>query len=335
MHTSRFSQILLLVLTVVASGCGGGAGRTAGAGSDGRKTFNVATLTWVGYGPLYLAKEKGFFKGIDVSLRKIEDTAARRAALTTGDVQGSVDIVDSFANAFAAGVPARVVLRVDDSMGGDGIVVKKEITRVGDLKGRTVAYPPGQPSHFLLLTLLDEAGLTIKDVQSCPMEADQAGAAFFAGGVDAAVTWEPWLTKASKMTNARVLFTSREAPGLIVDVFTVRADYLEKNPEVVQAFLRGWFAAVDYWRANPEESDRIMAKALGLDPKDFKHMISGIRYADLEGNRAFFSRDSDGESPFTKLMGRANRIWSREGLIARPRDPKSADGSALVLGLKP
>jgi NitT/TauT family transport system substrate-binding protein len=35
-----------------------------------------------------------------------------------------------------------------------------------------------------------------KDIQSIQMEQDKAGAAFVAHKVDAAVTWEPWLTRA-------------------------------------------------------------------------------------------------------------------------------------------
>ena len=317
--------VLLTFLFAFTSGCSGG----------GPKTFQVATLTWVGYGPLYLAKEKGFFRGIDVTLQKLEDTSARRAALVSGDVQGSVDIVDSFANAFAAGVPARVVLKLDDSAGGDGIVAKKEIATIRDLKGKTVAYPPGQPSHFFLLSELDKVGLSSKDIDSRPMEPDQAGAAFISGNVDAAVTWEPWLSKTAKLAHAHILVTSRETPGLIADVFTVRRDYLDKNPEVVEAFIRGWFEAVAYWQKNPEESNQIMAKALGIKAEEFTQMVKGIRYSNLEDNRAFFSRAADGSSPFIKLMSRANEIWTREKVIKSSKDPSHADGSRIVLGLTP
>jgi len=331
--TTLFSTLALLA-GVLACSQPGEVGSEIPAAQE-LPTFRVATIVWVGYGPIHLAQEKGFFEkhGVDVKLQRIEDTSARRAALSSGSVDASIDIVDSFANAASSGVPARVVLKLDDSMGGDGLIVRKEIDSIEDLRGKTVAYPPGQPSHFFLLTLLDEAGMSIDELDSRQMEADQAGAAFVSQSVDAAVTWEPWLTKAAGLPHGKILTTSREKPGLIVDVFIVRSNYLESNPEVVQGFIKGWFEAVEYWRANPEEANTVMARALGLEKDVFVQMVEGVRYGDLEGNREFFTRNEEGESAFTRLFARASEVWQREGVIANPVDPETVDGSELVLDL--
>lgn len=330
-----FTCFMLLIaatgLTIV--GCQG----CSNSNSDsGRKKFRVATLVWVGYAPLYLAKEKGFFRdeGIEVELLKIDDTAARRSALLGGSVDGSVDIVDSFTIAAAAGISAKVVLKLDDSVGGDGIVVRKEINSIKDLKGKKIAYPRGLPSHFFLIALLDEAGMTIDDIDTVPMEAGLAGAAFISGSVDAAVTWEPWLSRASKLPNGKILATSREKPDLIVDIFTVRRDYLEENPEVVKAFARAWFRAIEYWKNNKDEANEIMARALKLKKEDFEDMVAGVRYADRTSNEDFFTKGEDGSSKFTKLSERASRIWQREGLMKKPVDAAKFDGSSIVLGDK-
>jgi len=326
--------VILLVLSLLCLACGTKE-HSAGGTQAEVKTFHVATLTWVGYAPIYLAQEKGYFDGIKVELEKIEDTPARRAALASGNVEGSVDILDSFTNGAAAGLPASVVLKLDDSMGGDGIVVRKSINSIHDLRGKTVAYPQGLPSHFFLLALLNEAGMKITDVESRPMEADQAGAAFVSGTVDAAVTWEPWLSKASAMPDGKILTTSRETPGLIVDVFTVRNDYLRDNPEVVRAFVRGWLRAVEFWKTNPKEAAPIMASSMGLSEPEFAQMVAGVGYADLANNQAFFTASPGGASPFAKTVDRANQIWGREGLIKIPIPPGKIDGSATVLSLKP
>lgn len=326
--------VILLGGSLLSLACGPSE-RSTESTSTQSKAFQVATLTWVGYAPIYLAQEKGFFEGIDVQLEKIEDTPARRAALASGSVQGSVDILDSFTNGAAAGLPASVVLKLDDSMGGDGIVVRKSVNAIQDLRGKTIAYPPGQPSHFFLLALLDDAGMKITDVESRPMEADQAGAAFVSGSVDAAVTWEPWLSRAAALPDGKILTTSRETPGLIVDVFTVRNDFLRSNPDVVRAFLRGWFRAVEFWKTNPKEANPILARSMGLSETEFDRMVSGVRYADLPNNQAFFTTPAGGTSPFAATVNRADQIWGREGLIKAPVDPKKIDGSALVLSLTP
>jgi len=342
MDGRKVSTIALVLLTAcLAASCretksAGPVASTSGhaaGGAGAAKTFRIATLTWVGYAPIYLAKEKGFFEGITVDPVLIEDTSSRSAALTSGDVVASTDIVDSFTNALAAGLPAKVVLKLDDSMGGDGIVVKKQIASIKDLRGKTVAYPDGQPSHFFLLKLLNDAGLKRQDIKASPMEsADQAGAAFVSGSVDAAVTWEPFLSKAAALPDGKILTTSRQEPGLIVDIFTVRSDYLQKNPDVVKAFIQGCFKAIDYWKKNPADANKIMASAMKLSKAEFETMIKGIQYSDLDNNHDFF-RGGPGGSKFIKLAGLANTIWAREGVIKNPADPAGADGSAIVMSL--
>jgi NitT/TauT family transport system substrate-binding protein len=342
MNGRKVSTIALVILTAcLAASCGETPSSTAGtssqattSGGGATKNFRIATLTWVGYAPIYLAKEKGFFEGISVEPVLIEDTSSRRAALTSGDVVASTDIVDSFTNALAAGVPAKAVLKLDDSMGGDGIVVKKQIASIKDLRGKTVAYPDGQPSHFFLLKLLGDAGLKRQDIEASPMEsADQAGAAFVSGSVDAAVTWEPFLSQAAALPNGKILTTSREEPGLIVDIFTVRNDYLQKNPEVVKAFIQGWFKAIDYWKKNPADANKIMAGAMKLSQGEFERMIKGIQYSDLGNNRDFFGAVAGG-SKFIRLASLANTIWAREGVIKNPVNPAGADGSTIVMSMQ-
>lgn len=332
MVSSRVKLFLVLMLgclLVTAPSC---KPNSSNPNNPQQKTLRIATVTWVGYAPIYLAQEKGFFEGVDVHVVRIEDTAARRAALRAGSVDGATDIVDSFTNALSAGLDAKCVLKLDDSTGGDGIVAKNDITSIEGLRGRTVAYPPGQPSHFFLISVLAKHGMTIKDIESRHMEADQAGVAFISGDVDAAVTWEPWLTKAKQ--KGKVLTTSRERPGLIVDIFTVKNDYYEQHPESIEQFARGWFRAVDYWRANTDESNQIMAKALDLELDEFETMVSGVQYSDLANNQDFFASESGEPSEFHDLLGKANKVWTDEGVIEVSIDPGKADGSEIVTAME-
>src|ERR1022692_1391245 len=64
------------------------------------------------------------------------------------------------------------------------------------------------------------------------MEPDVAGAAFLAGRIDAAVTWEPWLSKARTRPGGKVLLTSADVPGIIVDVVTVRDGFAKASADV-------------------------------------------------------------------------------------------------------
>jgi NitT/TauT family transport system substrate-binding protein len=94
------------------------------------------------------------------------------------------------------------------------------------------------------------------------MDADKAGAAFVAGALDAAVTWEPWLTKASESGHGHILITTRQKPGVIVDALAFRDTVLSQKKQAVAALVQAWFDALQYWKDHPAESDAIMAKSL-------------------------------------------------------------------------
>ena len=165
------------------------------------------------------------------------------------------------------------------------------ITSIKDLRGKRVAYNKGSVSHFFLSVLLRQNGLTEKDIQSIQMQQDDAGAAFVAHKVDAAVTWEPWLSRAKQTPGGRILVDSSSTPGLIVDILLFRSDVIKNHPDAVKAAVQGWFKAVDYWKHNPDESDLLMAKAVGgwlKDVKTFRETLDGVRFYDEAINQQYF-----------------------------------------------
>jgi len=190
---------------------------------------------------------------------------------------------------------------LDDSYGGDGILVKKEIQSAADLKGKKVAFEVGSTSHLLMLTVLKKAGLTDKDVEVVPMSAGDAGAAFMAGKVDAAVTWEPWLSKGAS-ANGKVLVSTKDLPGIIVDSISFRKEVIEKRPDDVKAFVAAMAEAMDYWKANKDESDQIMAKGLKIDLKEFTSTVPGLKFLYKEDNKKLFG---------TSARGYSKRYWNQ------------------------
>lgn len=278
--------------------------------------FKVVIVTWPGFGPLYLAKEKGFFEGLDVQIEIMDDTAARRSTFSSGKAEAIAETLDSFANGIASGLPGKAVIKTDDSAGGDGLVVKKDINKINDLKGKIVAYPEGLPSHFFLLYLLSLTGLSSADIKSQPMEADQAATAFIAGKVDACVTWEPFLSEAGNSENGKILMTTSDAQGLILDLIIVGDDVIKNRPGDVQKFVNGWFKAIEYWKANPADANNVMSKAFELPLADLEAMLSVIKLADLGENKTYFGTPEN-PGQFGDVFDTAGMIWEQEGLIEK------------------
>src|SRR4029077_3886 len=103
------------------------------------------------------------------------------------------------------------------------------------------------------------AGLRTHSLQHISLSADDAGAAFAAGHLDAAVTWEPWLSKPKSSGIGYVLLTTRELP-IIEDVLFFQNDVLLNRRQDILKFLRACFRAVDYWKANAVDALQIISK---------------------------------------------------------------------------
>src|SRR6266516_2509267 len=125
---------------------------------DTKQTLRISINSWIGWAPLFLAQDKGIFEkdGVKVELSRIEDTGARKSTMISGRVDGYATSVDNFQLDAAGGIPGHIVMLFDESHGADGIVTKKTIHTIQDLKGKQVAFQAGLPSHFLLLTVLKE-----------------------------------------------------------------------------------------------------------------------------------------------------------------------------------
>ncbi|MBA7671020.1 hypothetical protein ES703_79169 [subsurface metagenome] len=70
---------------------------------------------------------------------------------------------------------------------------------------------------------------------------------------------------------------------------------IEKRRSNVQKIVSAYFDAVRFIEENPLEACAIMAEAEGISTEEFVHHVEGIRYINLDGNKAAFSKEQDGE----------------------------------------
>lgn len=280
---------------------------TANAGE-----MRLGMTTWVGYGPMFLARDKGFFKenGLDVELQIIEDAALYMAAIAAGKLDGNASTIDEIMKYRSPDFCFKAVVALDDSHGGDGVLVQTDVNSLADLKGKAVGMNEGSVSQFWFNILLKREGLTEKDLQITNMTADDAAAAFIAGQIPAAVTWEPHLTLVRTKNQGKVLIDSSSTPGLIVDVVALTCDYIDKNPKDVEAFVKGLYKAVEFIKTNPEEAYAVMAKGVGgylEKPADFAEAAKGVRFYDQARNVEFFGTPDKGEA--ADLIKLGDEIW--------------------------
>lgn len=302
------------------------------AGAAAAETFKLAHSTWVGYGPLFVARDKGFFKeeGVEVELVTMEDVKVRFAALAGGRIDALATTVDTMPLYLKKDGPQyRYLFALDDSKGGDGVVANKDIKTIADLKGKKVAFTEGSVSQFYINVLLSEAGLKEADIEVVNMTAGDAGSAFVSGKVDAAVTWEPWLTRGKQSEHGHVLTDSSTKPGLITDVVLAPQSVIDARGAEVKAIYRAWSRAVEFVKANPDEANAIMAKGVGgwlKDPAVFGETLAGIAYYDDAMNQTFMTEPGG----LKKTLQNALDVWGGFGKLQVSVTPDELISQAAI-----
>jgi NitT/TauT family transport system substrate-binding protein len=248
----------------------------------------VASNAWVGYEPLFLARELGYLEGERLRLVESSSNTTNLLALATGEVEAAALTLDEFLVGREGGLPIRVILLFDESAGADVVMARPEIMTLADLRGRRIGYEQTAVAALMLAKLLEVAQLTPRDVVKVPLNADRHLAAYRAGEVDALVTFEPHASRVAR-SGARRLLDSSRFPGIFVDVLAAREEALVRTPAAFHQLTGGFFRALDHLRAAPRQAADIMAGRLALTPDAVLNALAGVRFLDLAENHAWLS----------------------------------------------
>ncbi len=249
---------------------------------------------WLGYGPLWVAEQKGFFAdhGIEVDLTTFSWDQDMTAALASGNLDVIAAATNGVIASYNVGLDQKGFLIMDLSFEADAIMAGNDIASVADLKGKDIAFESGSTSDLLLNYALRQNGMSIADVNHIPMGASEAGLALISGRVEAAVTYEPYISGALAQSDEnRVLFTAAEKPGLISDMLTSSSTWINAHPDDVRGLILAWDDAVKFIRENPDEGGAIIAEAVGSSMEEFTPAFEGVRLYTISEMAQFLGGD--------------------------------------------
>src|SRR5262245_26474419 len=248
---------------------------------------------WTGFAPLTLAREAGIFKanGLDVSIKKIPQKD-RHLAIASGDVQCAATTVETWVVWNASGVATKQIFQLDKSYGADGMAVRNDIASIKDLKGKTVAASaPGTAPYFTLAWFLKKNGLSVKDVTVVNMEPGPAAQAFVAGQNDAAMTYEPYLSKVREAPDkGKIIATTLDYP-MVMDTFGCTPKFLSENAKAAQALANSYFEALDMIAKDQAKAYEIMGADVKQSGEQFGNSARYLRWQDKAANQKFFAGD--------------------------------------------
>ncbi|MES2841378.1 MAG: ABC transporter substrate-binding protein [Pseudomonadota bacterium] len=244
-------------------------------------SMKIATVVWIGYGPFYVAEALDLYKKykLKVSLQVFNDPALIPAAIASGAVDGGMLTYDQVVGQVAAGRNMKVVMPIDYSNGGDAIVADSSITKVADFKGKKIGYNPLSPSDFLLSYALKTVNLTEKDITPVSMTPEAVPAAMASGQLPIGVTYEPSLSQVLGQGGGKkfkVVFSSKNAPGLIADVLVFDDKVIKAKPAEITGIMQAYLDGMAYMKAKPAEAHKIIGKFMGVSAAEVKEQLTGV-----------------------------------------------------------
>jgi sulfonate transport system substrate-binding protein len=287
-----------VIMLGLLSGCGSDA---ADAGEGGKPVLRVGVQK---DGIRSVLTEAGLLEDLPYEIEWSEFTAGPPIIEAAAADQIDVAWVGSAPPIFGAAADAafKVVATVEErDQKQDSILVPKgsDVTSVAELKGKKVAVAKGTSGHGHLLLALEDAGLTLADVEPQYLAPADGQAAFQSGEVDAWSTWEPFVTQAVQEDGALNITADQGAttdPYLQFEIASTASLEEEDTRKSIEHFVglvkEGFSWAVD----NPDKWGEGWAKEAGLPtsttiavatskaadvlPVSKKHIASQQRLAD-------------------------------------------------------
>jgi NitT/TauT family transport system substrate-binding protein len=327
---------------------------------DGKLIVEFPINVWPGWAPIIVANaglepndQSVFAKKFNfyVHLAVVDDPVKARDLFASGQshiLWGTLDMIALFAPELVKDsrtVPV-VCQQIDFSAGGDGIVARGNIRSINDFRHREgkkkkVVLAQNSPSHYLIMSLLIDAGIDPGDIDfKWSADAPSAAKIFVQDtSFDAFVGWSPDIYNVTDRMkgSTRLVVTTSTANHLIADVWAVRNDFYRDHPEIVSGLVQGIFDGMDSVRKDPGLAAKALAAAFKLPEEDCKNMVGkdgGIVEGDAHltnyrENSKFFL-DPFNPANFEVVWNSASTIYKSLGTISTTVSAEKVKASKVL-----
>jgi NitT/TauT family transport system substrate-binding protein len=278
------------------------------------------------------AKKHGF--KVRIKLSEEESWSALNAGKMAASAT-TVDVLAVYGRQFQVTVP----VQVGYSRGADGIVVRKDVKRVNDLKGKVLAASQFTESDFFIRYLAQEAGLGVNMLATTKDKVDPekinllyAEDAFVAcdhflkdldGGelkLMGCVTWAPKTNEAVDESKGKAtLLTTNRNLLVIADILIVNKGFAQAQPKMVAGLVDGLLEGNKMVRENSNAHLDTIGKAFKWDRDKTKAELAKVHLSNGPENLAFFSGDIATAGSFSGIYQSAVLAYGSD-LLKQPVD---------------
>ncbi len=282
--------LLVLVSAILAvsviTGCSENKSTQASSNENNETVLRIAAQPYPLYTPVYVAYRLGYLDeelnavGAKYEWKSFKSGPLVNEAVAAGeaDLGFMADLPAIIAK--STGLPIEVVSNVAYGEKGIAVLAKADspIKSVADLKGKKVAYATGSYAQHLLALLLSKEGLTLNDVQSVNLGAGDQPAALASGEVDAIVIWEQYISQLTSDGTAKVIADGTGVKRGNMVTYAV-SDYANKNPKVIEAYIKALNRADEVIKNEPEKAAEAVAEDFGVNKELMLKIIPNFTFS--------------------------------------------------------
>lgn len=222
--------------------------------------------------PALIADKQGYYReeGLNVDLKALGDGPVIQQALAAGELDVAYVGTPPVYQWFSRGLQSRILAKVNYGQAAVIVDAKSPIDSLDQLKGKKLAgVKKGSGMDVLLrgYVLKEKAGLDPdKDLDIIDMPPGNMNAALERGIVDAAFSWEPFVSQSLLRGSSRILLDVNQAlPNYPWYVVIALPKTLQERPDDVVKLLRAHRKAIAFLNEHPVESNRLIAEAFKLE----------------------------------------------------------------------
>ncbi|MES0835972.1 ABC transporter substrate-binding protein [Nocardiopsis tropica] len=259
------TALAALAVGLAATGCG-----AAGAEEADGSSLTLGYFPNITHAPALVGVQDGIIpgalgEGVAFDTRIFNSGPDAVNALFSGEVDAAYLGPSPAVNGWAQSEGQALHVVAGAATRGTGLVVREGIDSLDDLRGTTLATPQlGGTQDVALRWLAEEQGWDVDtagggDLSIVPQANAETVDAFALGEIDGAWLPEPHLSRVLAEDDAHLLIDEADlwpqTDGRFVTThLAVGAEFLDRNPEVVEDLLRGHIASVDLLNEEPERA---------------------------------------------------------------------------------
>lgn len=260
----------------------------------GKSLLKIGLGKWTGYEPFHLAEKTGIFKKNNANVKLLYNLKVNEEVkdLKSGEIDGAAITLDMAISLINSGFPVKAVLIIDYSIGGDMIISRNDIKTIEDLKGKKIGLEKLYINEYFLARSLAEKKIDKDEINLIYLDKEELKDALLSKQVDAVVAYNPLATNLIQ-EGIKVLFSTKEIPGSVIDLLVFPTKIYYENQENIKSIVQSWFETLKYIEKDYIQSMKIMAGNEDVPEYEFKLAFDDILLPDLKENLAFFNLESE------------------------------------------